>query len=381
MTRKLLHSAVHIMAFVFLLSSTNLFGQLHPYTKQVIQMDDYFGTKISDPTRRSSDLTSAETKTWVRNEQQFTESYLSKISFRDQIRNWYKEILSYTKYSGAFKAGDYIIYSKSEGLQDQPVYYFQKGLNGEPKILIDPNTLSKDGSVSVSLVAVSNNQKYLLFHTNTNGSDWETIYIMDIATQTTLSDEIKWTKFENVTWCDNGFYYGRFDEPAKGTELTAKNENGKIYYHTLGDKQENDKLIFEDKEHPDLYLWTQVTEDEHSLFIFKSPGVYECEVWYKDLTNEKQNFKLLFKGYEHSYGIIQNINNRFLVYTNDGADKYRVVLVDPEHPGKENWKEIIPEKQEALESVSCVGGKLFCFYLKDASSRIFAYDLNGKSER
>ncbi len=382
MTRKLIFSAVHMLVYVFLLGSGNLFGQLqYPYTKQVIQMDDYFGTKISDPYRWLENDTSAETKAWVRTEQQFTENYLSKISFRDQIRNRYKEILSYTKYFGAFKAGDYIIYSKSEGLQDQPVYYFQKGLNGSPKILIDPNTLSKDGSVSISLVAVSNNQKYLLFHTNTNGSDWETIYIMDIATQTKLKDEIKWTKFENVTWCGNGFYYGRFDEPAKGTELTAKNENGKIYYHTLGDTQENDKLIFEEKEHPDLSLWVQVTQDEHYLFVFKSPGTYENEVWYKDLRDEKQKFTLLFKGYEHSYGIIQSVNNRFIVYTNDRADNYRVVLVDPEHPGKENWKEIIPEKKEALESVSSVGGKLFCFYLKDASSRIFAYDLNGKSEQ
>ena len=159
MNRKLLFSAVHITV---LLSSTNLFGQLqYPFTKQTVQIDDYFGTKISDPYRWLENDTSAETKAWVSTEQQFTENYLAKINFREQIKNRYKAILNYTKYSGAFKAGEYIIYSKSDGQQNHPVYYYQRGLNGEPKIFIDPNTLSKDGSVSVGLDAISNSKKYL----------------------------------------------------------------------------------------------------------------------------------------------------------------------------------------------------------------------------
>ncbi len=382
MGKKHSYFLAQITGCIFLFVTTNILGQFHyPEAKKVTQIDDYFGTKVSDPYRWLENDTSSETKVWVKTEQQFTENYLSKITFREQIRNRYKEILNYTKYSNAFKVGDYIFYSKHEGLQNQPVYYFQKGLNGDPKVFIDPNTYSKDGSVSLELDAVSNDKKYLAFHINKGGSDWQTVYVMEIATQKKLTDEINWTKFGGIAWCGNGFYYCHYNKPAEGTELTAKNEHIKIYYHTLGDKQDNDKLIYEDRKRSNLYLNAQVTEDEHYLFISISPGTDGVELWYKDLTKDQKDFKLLFKGFKYNYGVINNVNNNLLVYTNDGADNYHVILVNPDHPGKDNWKEIIPEKPEKLETASTAGGKLFCSYLKDASTRIYQYTLDGKSER
>ncbi|MEI7983200.1 MAG: S9 family peptidase, partial [Bacteroidota bacterium] len=353
----------------------------YPETKKGTQTDSYFGTTVADPYRWLENDTSAETKAWVRSEQDFTEAYLSKILFREKIRNRYKELLNYDKFFGAFKAGEYIIFSKQEGLQNQSVYYIQKGLDGEPKVLIDPNKLSSDGSVSVGLDGVSNDKKYLAYHINKGGSDWQTMYVMEIATQKKLDDQLEWLKFGGAAWKGSGFYYSRYDKPAPGTELSAKNEFQKVYYHKLGDKQEQDELVFEDKAHPQLYFYPQVTEDERFLFVYKSPGTDGVEMLCRNLAGGQKDFKMLFKGYEFNYSVINNIGDKLLVNTNDGAGNYKVILVDPENPDKKNWKDIIPEKPEKLESSSTLGGKLFAGYLKDASTRIYQYKPDGTFEK
>ena len=269
----------------------------YPETKKGTQTDNYFGTTVADPYRWLENDTSAETKAWVKTEQGLTGDYLAKIPFRDQIRNRYKDLLNYDKFFSAFKAGDYIIFTRQSGLQNQSVYYIQKGLDGEAKVLIDPNTLSTDGSVSVALDGVSNDKKYLAYHINKGGSDWQTMFIIEIATQKKLDDQLDWLKFGGSAWQGGGFYYSRYDKPAPGTELSAKSENQKIYYHKLGDKQEQDRMVFEDKTHPQMYYSPQVTEDEKFLFIYKSPGTDGTEIIYKDLAGGQKDFKLLFKGY------------------------------------------------------------------------------------
>jgi prolyl oligopeptidase len=367
-----------LLCIVWLSTGNNVSGQLqYPVTKKVDHIDDYFGTKVNDPYRWLENDTSAETKSWVQAEQKFTNEYLSKIPFHDAIKKRYKEILNYPKYSGAFKVGDYIIYTKNDGLQNQAVYYIQKGLNGEPKIFLNPNKLSADGSISVGFDGVSADKKYIVYHTNKGGSDWQTTYVMEIADQKKLDDEIDWIKFGGATWKGNGFYYVRYDKPAKGTELTVKNENPKIYYHILGNKQEKDEFIYEDKENPDFFIGPQVTEDERYLIIYKVKGSDGAEIWYKNLKNGQTDFKLLLKGFESNYAIIDNAGDKFLVNTNNGAGNYRVVLVDPAHPEKENWKEIIAEKPEKLDGVTTGGGKLFVTYLKDASTKIYQYTRDG----
>ena len=352
----------------------------YPETKKGTQTDNYFGTTVADPYRWLENDTSAETKAWVKTEQGLTGDYLAKIPFRDQIRNRYKDLLNYDKFFSAFKAGDYIIFTRQSGLQNQSVYYIQKGLDGEAKVLIDPNTLSTDGSVSVALDGVSNDKKYLAYHINKGGSDWQTMFIIEIATQKKLDDQLDWLKFGGSAWQGGGFYYSRYDKPAPGTELSAKSENQKIYYHKLGDKQEQDRMVFEDKTHPQMYYSPQVTEDEKFLFIYKSPGTDGTEIIYKDLAGGQKDFKLLFKGYEFNYGIVNNFGNKLILNTNDGAGNYRVVLVDPEHPQRASWKDLIPEKPEKLEAVMTLGGKLFAAYLKDASTKIYQYSVDGAME-
>ncbi|HEY4151358.1 MAG TPA: prolyl oligopeptidase family serine peptidase [Chitinophagaceae bacterium] len=352
----------------------------YPVTKKVTQVDNYFGTQVSDPYRWLENDSAADTKAWVKTEQAFTEDYLSKIPFRDKIRKRYKEILNYAKFSGIGKVGDYILFTKNDGLQNQAVYYIQHGMDGAPEVLLDPNALSADGSISVDIDGFSNDKKYMAYHTNKGGSDWQTMYIMDLATHKNLPDELDWLKFGGASWKGNGFYYSRYDKPAKGTELSVKNEYQKVYYHKLGDKQESDALVYEDKQHPLMYIGAQVTEDERYLFIFKAQGTDGTEAWYKDLSKGQKDFKLLFQGFDFNYNVVNNDGDKLLVYTNNGAGNYRTVLVDPAHPEKENWKDIIPEKEEKLEAVGTAGGKLFASYLKDASTRIYQYDMDGKSE-
>jgi prolyl oligopeptidase len=353
----------------------------YPVTKKSEQSDNYFGSVINDPYRWLENDTSAETKEWVLQQQAFTEDYLSKIPFRGKIRDRYKVLLDFDKYYGAMHVGEYIIFSKMEGLKNQAIYYIQKGLDGTPSVLIDPNSMSEDGSVSVGIDGFSNDKKYMTFHVNKGGSDWQTMFVMELSTGKKLDDQLDWIKFGGAAWQGNGFYYSRYDKPTQGMELSAKNEFQKVYYHKLGEKQELDQVVYEDKANPQMYIFPQVTEDENYLFIYKSPGTDGTEVWYKDIKSGQKDFKLLLKGFEFNYGIVDHIGDKFLVNTNDGAGNYRVVLVDAKNPGKKNWKDVIPEKEERLEASMTAGGKLFASYLKDASTRIYQYDLDGSNEK
>jgi prolyl oligopeptidase len=367
---------------VCLLISVNTSAQLvYPETKQLNHSDNYFGTVVNDPYRWLENDTASDTKTWVKVQQEFTGKYLSQIPYREKIRDRFRQIMNYSRYYDGFKVGEYIIYKEADGKNNQPIYYLQKGLQGKPTVLIDPNTLSKDGTTSVELKGISNNKKYLAYSIKKAGSDWITIHVMDIATKTKLKDELNWVKFSDAAWCGDGFYYSRYDKPDKGTELSAKNQYNKVYYHKLGESQENDKLIYEDKANPNMYISPEVTEDERYLFITLSPGTDGSEVWYKDLTAGHPEFKLLFKGFHYNYYVVHNISDNILVYTNDSADNYRVIQVDLKNPGKEHWKNLIPEKQDKLEWASVIGGKLFCTYLKDASSQIIPYSLQGIEEK
>lgn len=352
-------------------------GLSYPMTRKVPQSDTYFGTAVKDPYRWLESDTSAATKDWVRVEKAFTDDYLSKIPFRDKLKERYREILNYAKFSGVGKVGDYIIFTKNDGLQNQSVYYIQ-GPDGQPDTLLDPNKLSSDGSVSVGIDGFSNNKKYMAYHTNKGGSDWQTMHVMALASHEKLNDELEWLKFGGAAWKGDGFYYSRYDKPVKGTELSVKNEYQKVFYHHLGDPQDNDELVYEDREHPLMYINAQVTEDERWLFIYKSQGTDGTEIWFKDLAGGQKEFKLLFKGFDFNYSIITTAGDKLLVYTNNGAGNYKIVAVDPSHPAQSSWKDIIPEKEEKLESCGAAGDKLFAGYLKDASSRIYQYSTDGQ---
>jgi len=260
------------------------------------------------------------------------------------------------------------------------VIYYQKGLDGKPEVFLDPNTMSSDGTAAVSLLGFSKDKKYVAYAINQSGSDWQTIYVMEVATKKLMSDKLDWVKFSGASWKDNGFYYARYDAPPKGKEFSQKNEYHKIYYHRLGDTQDKDVLVYENKNKPLRYYGASVTEDERFLIIYVSEGTDGTEMYYKDLQSNQKDFGLLFAGFEDNYSVINNIGDKLLVQTDAGAPNQRVVLVDPKNPKKENWKDVIPEKPELLESAATGGGKLFVSYLKDVTTHVYQYSLEGNLE-
>ncbi len=354
-------------------------GELqYPVTKKVDQVDEYFGTPVADPYRWMEDDQSEDIKEWIQQQNELTFSYLENIPFRQKIRQRLNEVYNYPRYSSPFRAGEYYFFYKNDGLQNQSVIYVQKGLEGDPEVFIDPNLLSPDGTIRISLVGFSKDDKYVTYSRSEAGSDWQELHIMEIASKKELSDRIRWVKFTGAAWHGNGFYYSGYDKPAEGEELTAMNKFQKIFYHKVGDPQEKDVMVYEDPDHPMRYVRARVTEDQRYLFLYITEGTHGNELYYKDLSAPDADFAPLITGFESDSYIIDNDADQFFLYTNIDAPNYRVILIDSQDPGKEHWKTIIPEKSEVLSSVSTVGGQLFCNYLKDATTRIFQHDLSGK---
>jgi len=349
----------------------------YPSTKTVDQIDDYFGTKVADPYRWLEDDNAEEVKAWVQAQNAVTFGHLEKIPFRPKIKARLTEIFNYPRYSSPFRVGEYYFFTKNDGLQNQSVYYFQKGLDGAPEVFLDPNALSPDGTVRVGILGASLDDKHLAISRGEAGSDWSEIRVMDIATRQELPDRILWNKFSGAAWHGDGFYYSGYDKPAPGQELKAKNEFQKVFYHKLGDPQEKDVLVWEDKAHPLRYVNAGTTEDEKWLFLILSEGTSGSEVWVRDLARKDAPLTLLVKGFEFDSFPVETVDGRVLVYTNEDAPNFRVVSVDPASPAKENWLTVIPEKPEVLSGAGTAGGYLFCNYLKDANTKIFQHKLDG----
>ncbi|MFD2582645.1 prolyl oligopeptidase family protein [Pedobacter vanadiisoli] len=350
----------------------------YPETKKDSTIDNYFGTAIADPYRWLENDTSAETKAWVSAENKVTQNYLEQIPYRADIKKRLTEIWNYPKESAPFKIGEYYFFTKNDGLQNQSIWFIKKGLDGKEEVFLDPNTLTADGTAAVSLLGVSHDKKYLAYSVAQAGSDWSNIYVMEIATKMKLGDELKWVKFSGAAWKDDGFYYSKFDEPAKGTDLSAANKYQKVYYHKLGDLQKNDQLIFEDKTNPNLYFGASITEDERFLVLYASAGTSGNALYYQDLKIPGSKIAPLVKGYENNHSVVDNIGDKLLINTDLGAENRQVVLVDPKNAAPKNWQKVIPESKLALESIGTGGGFLWATYLKDASTNIVQFDLKGK---
>jgi prolyl oligopeptidase len=353
----------------------------YPATAKVDQTDDYFGTKVADPYRWLEDDRSAETAKWVEAQNAVTFDYLAKIPFRDALKKRLTDIYNYPRYSSPFRVGEYYFFSKNDGLQNQAVIYVQKGLDGAPEVFVDPNLLSPDGTVRIGLVGPSGDKKYMAISRGEAGSDWSEIRVTEIAGKKELPDVLKWIKFSGAAWWKDGFFYSGYDKPAEGAELTAKNEFQKVYYHKLGDPQEKDILVYEDKAHPLRYFGVGVSEDEKYAFLTVSEGTSGTELYWKDLSRTNAPFELLMKGFDHDSGVIDNVGDKFLVQTNLNAPNAKIVLIDPKKPAQENWTVVVPEKPEVLSGAGTAGGQLFCTYLKDANTKVFQYNLDGTPVR
>jgi prolyl oligopeptidase len=349
----------------------------YPETKKVDQIDDYFGTLVADPYRWLEDDNAEDVKQWVEAQNAVTFGYLEQIPFREKIRSRLTEIYNYPRYSSPFRVGEYYLFTKNDGLQNQSVYYIQKGLDGTPEVFLDPNALSPDGTVRMGISGISGDDRYVALSRGEAGSDWTEIRVMEVATKRELPDQIKWVKFSGAAWQGDGFYYSGYDAPVPGEELSAKNENMKVFYHKLGDPQEKDTVVYEDPAHPLRTVNAGLTEDEKYLFLILSEGTSGNEFWLKDLTRKGAAFQTIAPGFENDTYPIDVLDGQVLAMTNVDAPNYRVVSIDPARPAKENWKDVIPEKPEVLNGAGATAGYLFCNYLKDANTKIFQHTLDG----
>ncbi|MCX6567219.1 MAG: prolyl oligopeptidase family serine peptidase [Candidatus Aminicenantes bacterium] len=299
----------------------------YPVTKTGDQVDDYFGTKVTDPYRWLEDDRSAETEEWVKAQNAVTFGYLEQIPFRESLKKRLMEIYNYPRFSAPFRVGEYYFFSKNDGLQNQSVIYVQKDLDGTPEVFVDPNTLSADGTIRIGLLGPSGCKTKMAISRGEAGSDWGEIRVMDIATKTELPDRLRWVKFSGAAWWKDGFFYSRYDQPAAGEELTAKNEFQKVFYHKLGDPQDKDALVYEDKKNPLLYFSLGVSEDEKYAFLTVSAGTSGTELYWKDLGKADSAFALLVPGFESDSYVLDNVGDQFLVQTNLHAPNTKVVRI------------------------------------------------------
>ncbi len=354
----------------------------YPQAKKTDQLDDYFGTKVADPYRWLENDTSAETKAWAAAENRITFDYLEKIPYRNQLKKRIEQVYNYPKYSAPFRNGEYFYFYKNDGLQNQSVLYRQKGLNGTPELVIDPNTLSADGTTRLSVFSLSKNGHYAVYGLSKGGSDWQTFFVRDMTTGKDLPDTLNWVKFSGASWRDNGFYYSRFPEPEPGKELSVKNENMQVYFHVAGTPQQEDRLVYRDAAHPQRLLSVFTTEDERYAFLYISDPVSGLEgnaLFYRAEKTGDTTFKPVVPAIgKYQYNPINNDGDRFLLQTNDNTPNSKIVLVDPLNPDKLNWKTIVPEKPEPIDEASTAGGKLYVSYLKDVATRVYEYETNGK---
>ncbi|MDE5944541.1 MAG: prolyl oligopeptidase family serine peptidase [Rikenella sp.] len=341
--------------------------------------DDYHGTIVRDPYRWLEDDRSAETAAWVVAENAVTQDYLAQIPYRDRIRERLTRLYDYPKEGTPFRVGEYYFFYKNDGLQNQSVLYYQKGLEGEPAVFLDPNALSENGTAALNTVTFSQDDRYAAYSVARSGSDWVEIRVMEVATRKQLADKIEWVKFSGASWGEGGFYYSAYDAPAEGSGVySAKNEYQKVYFHKLGTSQAEDVLIYEDRAHPLRYFSGFVSNDNRWLFIVSSEGTSGNEILYKNQTVPNAPFKTLFEGFANDYSIIDCVGDTVYVLTNDGAPNFRLVAADlgAADPAA-TVRNVIPESENLLEWATTAGGSIFAGYLKDASSRVYQYDMTG----
>ena len=350
----------------------------YPETKKGETVDVYFDTKVNDPYRWLEDDKSAETGAWVKAQNEVTYGYLDKIPFREELKKRMEKLWNYEKISAPFVEGKFTYYSKNNGLQNQSVIY-RKGKDGKEEVFLDPNTFSKDGTTSLGGLNFSKDGNKAAYAISEGGSDWRKVIIIDALSKKAIEDTLVDVKFSGVAWHGNeGFYYSSYDKP-KGSELSAKTDQHKLYYHKLGTSQKEDKVIF-GADQKRRYVGGYVTEDNKYLVISAANSTYGNELYIKDLTKANSPIVTIVDNFNSSNQIIENEGTKLFIETDLNAPNTRVVTVDISNPKPENWKDFIKETQNIL-SPSTGGGFFFANYTKDAVSFVQQYDYNGKLVR
>jgi prolyl oligopeptidase len=357
----------------------------YPSTKKGDTVDTYFGTKVADPYRwLEDDASTPEVARWVEEQNKVTFAYLEKIPYRAQMKDRLTKLFNYARYSAPYRRGAYYFFSKNDGLQNQSVVYVQKGLDGAPEVLLDPNKFSPDGTTQLGGLAISRDARYAAYCKASGGSDWRDCFVMEVASKKQLSDELHWVKVSGLAWAGDGFYYSRYDAPEKGRELTSKNENHKVYFHRVGTPQSSDELVYQDPAHPQRFNNVTTTDDERFALLTVSDrgtGKKGNALFFRDAKAADKTWKpIVAEVGDDDFGVVDNVGDKFLVETNHKAPNGRVFLFDPKNPAEANWKDVLPEKAEPLQGAGTAGGKLFASYLKDVTTRVSVYSLDGKPE-
>jgi prolyl oligopeptidase len=352
----------------------------YPKPKTVEQVDDYHGVKVADPYRWLEDTDSADTHAWVEAENKVTFGYLDQIPYRKAIRDRMMKLWNFERFTVPQQQGRRYFYQHNNGLQNQNVLLVSEALNAEPRQLIDPNTLSSDGTVALAGEAITDDGKLMAYGTAASGSDWEEWHVRDVDTGKDLPDLIKWVKFSGASWSKDGkgFYYSRYDEP-KGTALRDANYFQKLYYHKLGTPQTEDKLIYERPDNKELGFGGSVTNDGHYLVVFVWQGTSpRNRLYYKDLTKPDSEVVKLLDDFDAEYRFVDNDGPVFWIRTDRDAPLGKLIAIDTRHPEKANWKTVVEQGADKLEDVNVVDNLFLIGYLKDAKTEVRVHDLHGK---
>nr|WP_288833881.1 prolyl oligopeptidase family serine peptidase [uncultured Flavobacterium sp.] len=347
----------------------------YPETRKDNTIDDYFGTKVNDPYRWLEDDRSAETTHWVIAQNKVTNAYLDQIPFRNQLKERLEKLWNYEKISEPFIEGEFSYYFKNNGLQNQSVLY-RKDAAGNETIFLDPNTFSKDGTTSLGELAFSKDGSKLAYSISEGGSDWRKVIVIDALSKEVIGDTLIDVKFSGLSWKGNeGFYYSSYEKP-KGSELSAKTDQHKLYFHKLGTTQKEDKVIFGESQKRS-YVGGSVTEDNRFLVITAATSTYGNELYIQDLSNPESPIVTIVDNFDSDHTIIDNDGTKLLIVTDRNAPNKRIVTVDVTNPTPENWKDLIPETTQVLQPTTC-SGYIFAHYMKDAVSVVKQYDYSGK---
>ncbi len=354
-----------------------LTGLAYPETPRDNHSDSYFGTEVDDPYRWLEVEESPRKSQWIAAENKLTLAYLEQIPFRTALRNRLQELFYYDLQSVPILTDEYYIYSRKEGLQNQSVIYLKDRKNGKERILLDPNTLSTDGTRAVTQIAISHSSQYMAYTVADAGSDWNSLYVLDIQTGKPCPDILHWLKFSNIAWAGNGFFYSRYDEPDPTQARTHCHQFHKLYYHKLGEPQEKDTLIFHNPSAPQRNLFGATSDDEHYLILSESDSTDGNALYVKDLQNDTPPTQLV-TGFQNSYSFVGNIGTKLYFLTNHEAPNYRLIAINLNTPEKKHWIEIVPESEYVLSDVTLAGKHIVAHYCVNIASQIAIYSLTGK---
>lgn len=362
------------------LTATTMTAQkkIYPNAPKDGTVDTYFGVKIPDPFRPLEADRSKETAEWVAAENKITNEYLAKIPFRGKLLKRLKEVADYEKVGAPFKKNGKWYVFKNNGLQNQSVLYQMDELGGALHEFLDPNKLSTDGTVALQGISFSKDGRYMAYVISRSGSDWQEIYVKDVATGELLSDHIEWAKFGGAQWCGNGFYYSAYDAPEKGKEYSSKNEVHKVYYHKIGTPQGQDVLFYQNPAHPLRFYSVSLNKEETMMFLHESGAGSGMNLYVRDLRVPDAQFIQMTSNMDLQYSPIETVGDNIYLLTNDGAPRGRVMVADIHKPGFKDWKELIGESKGVLEDVQFADDKLVLIYSQDASTHLYVYSLEGK---